>query len=165
MKRLVLVGLFIPFIFNSCEEDVDNQCVDLNPTNSILGTWKVEYHINTEYQGYIDPIMNTEIIFSTSVYSGLYEGDEIYHTFCDNNTIIEHYYQDNSIFSIDTLYYTHNGDEIIINQELLYTIIELTNTSLHYESFQETYYNDLGDTTPFQRLVGVGRYSSSSIPQ
>jgi len=65
MKRLFLVVLIIPFIFNSCEEDVDNQNDDLNPTNSILGTWKIESHTNTEYMGYIDPVTNSEIITDT----------------------------------------------------------------------------------------------------
>ena len=166
MKRLFLLVLIIPFMFNSCEEDVDNQNDDLNPTNSILGTWKVESHTNTEYMGYIDPVTNSEIITDTDVFSGFPEGDEVYHTFGDNNTVITHYYSDNVIDDIDTLYYTLNGNEIVFeDMEVIYTIVELTNTTLDYEFLRETYYNGGGDTTLFTRLVGVGSYSSSSIPQ
>ena len=168
MKKILIILITIPLIFNSCKKEEDSPNSGNNNTSgSILGTWKVENYTNTSTEGYIDPVSGTEVVTDTDVNTG--PGDvEEYLTFTNDNTILDHRYENDTILTTDTMNYTKNGNEIIIDFGYTYnstlTITQLTNTNLSYNLLNPGELEILNDTTYFQRGTGVGNMSKSNIP-
>ena len=90
-------------------------------------------------------------------WSSLYNVDFIITTLNDNYLSYNGTFEYQEWTSGDTTFIRRGYEEA--------DMIRLTDTTLDYEFLRETYYNGDGDTTLFTRLVGVGSYSSSSIPQ
>lgn len=174
MKKLLIILITIPLIFNSCKKEDDNPNSGNNNTGSnnntsgsILGTWKIENYTNTSTEGYIDPVSGTEVVTDTDVNTG--SGDvEEYLTFTNDNTILDHIYENDTLLGVDTMNYTKNGNEIIVDLGVSYnvtlTITQLTNTNLSYNLLNPGELTTYDDTTYFQRTTGVGNMSKSNIP-
>tara|TARA_B110000858_G_scaffold26848_1_gene28043 strand:+ start:103 stop:684 length:582 start_codon:yes stop_codon:yes gene_type:complete len=168
MKKLLIILITIPLIFNSCKKEDDSPNSGSNNTSgSIIGTWKVENYTNTMSEGYIDPVSGTEVVTYTDVDTGPVDVEE-YLTFTNDNTILDHIYENDTLSSIDTMNYTKNGNEIIVYLEDLYnvtlTITQLTNTNLSYNLLNPGELTTYDDTTYFQRTTGVGNMSKSNLP-
>tara|TARA_B110000459_G_scaffold82453_1_gene92701 strand:- start:249 stop:758 length:510 start_codon:yes stop_codon:yes gene_type:complete len=130
------------------------------------GTWKIENYTNTYIEGYIDPVLGTEVVTNTGVSTG--PGDvEEYLNFRNDNTLLSHMYSNDTLLGVDSLNYTKNGNEIIIQSLIVITITQLTNTNLSYNVLNpgELDSNSQGnDTTYFYRMTGFGNMSKSNIP-
>jgi hypothetical protein len=172
MKKLLIILITIPLIFNSCKKEDDspnsgsnNTGSNNNTSGSILGTWKIENYTNTMSEGYIDPVLGTEVVTNTEVSTGPDQGTEEYLTFRYDNTILDHYYFNDTLQWVDTLNYTKNGNEIIVESYIVLTITQLTNTNLSYNLLNPGgTYSPGNDTTYFDRTTGVGNMSKSNIP-
>ena len=168
MKKLLIILITIPLIFNSCKKEEDSPNSGNNNTSgSILGTWKVENYTNTSTGGYIDPVSGTEVVTNTNVNT---EPDNVeeYLTFTNDNTMLNHIYENDTLSSSSTMNYTKNGNEIILEYGFSYNvtlkITQLTNTNLSYNLLNPGELSTYNDTTYFQRTTGVGNMSKSNIP-
>ena len=158
MKRLLLVLLIVPFIFNSCKDDDDQ----INDTSgSVLGSWKIDTFAHTYSEGFLDPVLGTEVITYTETFTG--DGYEWYLTFRYDNTLLDYQIYDDTLVYIDTIDYLKTGN-VILMYDVAFTITELSNTNLSYNltSFDYTYLEN--DTTFFDRITGYGNFSKSIIP-
>lgn len=163
MKKLLLILITIPLIFGSCEKEDDSPNSGNNNTSgSILGTWKVENYTHTDIEGYIDPVLGTEVITNTSESSGPDDGEAEYMTFQDD-TILTHTYNNDTLLYMEKYDYTKNGNEIIVHSFLILTITQLTNTNLSYTLLDPGGQIYL-DTTFFYRKTGTGNLSRSTLP-
>ena len=162
MKKILIILIAIPLIFNSCEKEDENT----NDTSgSILGTWKVENYTRTWTEGYIDPVLGTEVVTNTEVSTG--PGDvEEYITFRYDNTLLTHLYNNDTLLDVATINYTKNGNEIILEFGVVLTITQLTNTNLRYNVLNPGGTHSPGnDTTYFDsRLVGWCNLTKSVLP-
>ena len=162
MKKILIILITIPLIFNSCKKEDGNQ-VYVEVSGSILGTWKIANYTNILTEGYIDPFSGTEVVTNTEVSTG--PGDvEEYITFRDDNTLLDHIYENDTLLGVDTINYTKNGNEIIVEFGIVLTITQLTNTNLSYNLLNPGELETLNDTTYFQRGTGVGNMFKSNIP-
>ena len=168
MKKILIILITIPLIFNSCKKEEDSPNSGNNNTSgSILGTWKVENYTNTSTGGYIDPVSGTEVVTNTNVNT---EPDNVeeYLTFTNDNTMLNHIYENDTLSSSSTMNYTKNGNEIILEYGFSYNvtlkITQLTNTNLSYNLLNPGELSTYNDTTYFQRTTGVGNMSKSNIP-
>ena len=165
MRKILIILITIPLIFNSCKKEDDSPNSGSNNTSgSILGTWEVENYTNTNTEGYIDPVLGTEVVTNTEVSTG--PGDvEEYITFRDDNTLLDHIYENDTLLGVDTINYTKNVNEIIVEFGIVLTITQLTNTNLSYNLLNPGgTYSQGNDTTYFDRTTGVGNMSKSNIP-
>ena len=165
MKKILIILITIPLIFNSCKKEDDSPNSGSNNTSgSILGTWEIENYTNTNTEGYIDPVLGTEVVTNTEVSTG--PGDvEEYITFRDDNTLLDHMYENDTLLGVDTINYTKNGNEIIVEFGIVLTINQLTNTNLSYNLLNPGGTHSPGnDTTYFDRMTAVGNMSKSNIP-
>ena len=168
MKKILIILITIPLIFNSCKKEEDSPNSGNNNTSgSILGTWKVENYTNTSTEGYIDPVSGTEVVTNTNVNT---EPDNVeeYLTFTNDNIMLNHIYENDTLSSSSTMNYTKNGNEIILEYGFSYNvtlkITQLTNTNLSYNLLNPGELLTYNDTTYFQRTTGVGNMSKSNIP-
>jgi len=164
MRKILIILITIPLIFNSCKKEDDSPNSGSNNTSgSILGTWEIENYTNTNTEGYIDPVLGTEVVTNTEVSTG--PGDvEEYITFRDDNTLLDHIYENDTLLGVDTINYTKNGNEIIVEFGIVLSITQLTNTNLSYNLLNPGDQWTDGDTTYFYRTTGVGNMSKSNIP-
>ena len=164
MKKLLIILITIPLIFNSCKkEDNTSNSGSSNTSGSILGTWKEENYTNTSTEGYIDPVSGTEVVTNTNVNTG--SGDEEgYVTFTNDNTMLNYIYENDTLLGVDTMNYTKNGNEIIFEFGTVLTITQLTSTNLSYNLLNAGELSTYDDTTYFERTTGVGNMSKSNIP-
>ena len=164
MKKLLIILITIPLIFNSCKKEDDSPNSGSNNTSgSILGTWEIENYTNTNTEGYIDPVLGTEVVTNTEVSTGPGDVDE-YLNFRNDNTLLSHMYSNDTLLGVDSLNYTKNGNEIIIQSLIVITITQLTTTNLNYNVLNPGDQWTDGDTTYFYRMTGVGNMSKSNIP-
>ena len=168
MKKILIILITIPLIFNSCKKEEDSPNSGNNNTSgSILGTWKVENYTNTSTEGYIDPVSGTEVVTNTNVNT---EPDNVeeYITFTNDNIMLNHIYENDTLSSSSTMNYTKNGNEINLEYGFSYNvtlkITQLTNTNLSYNLLNPGELSIYNDTTYFQRTTGVGNMSKSNIP-
>ena len=168
MKKILIILITIPLIFNSCKKEEDSPNSGNNNTSgSILGTWKVENYTNTSTEGYIDPVSGTEVVTNTNVNT---EPDNVeeYITFTNDNIMLNHIYENDTLSSSSTMNYTKNGNEINLEYGFSYNvtlkITQLTNTNLSYNLLNPGELLTYNDTTYFQRTTGVGNMSKSNIP-
>ena len=88
---------------------------------------------------------------------------EKYYTFGNDNTVTTRLYESGFLEYVEIDYYTLI-DVLTVDQNQIYTILELTNTSLEYNKLWEYSWDGPGDTTKFERIVEIGRWYPSSIP-
>ena len=169
MKKILIILITIPLIFNSCKKEDDSpNSVSNNTSGSIIGTWKIENYTNTDTDGYIDPVLGTEVVTDTDVNSGPSGNEQEFLTFRSDNILLEHHYNNDTLLEVDTINYTKNGDEIIIEfgftSNIILSITQLTNTSLSYNLLHPGSQWTDGDTTYFDRTTGFGNMSKSNLP-
>ena len=167
MKKLLFILITIPLIFNSCKKEDNSPNNGSNNTfSSILGTWKLIDLTNTNIEGYIDPVLGTEVVTDTVVVTGPQGDLDQYITFRDDNTLLNHGYENDTLLFVDTMNYTKNGNEIIFDSVIVFTITQLTNTNLSYNLLNpgDQWTDEFGSTI-FWRMTGVGNMSKSNIPK
>jgi len=167
MKKILIILITIPLIFNSCKKEDDSPNSGSNNTSgSIIGTWKVENYTNTMSEGYIDPVLGTEVVTNTEVSTGSVDVEE-YQTFTNDNTSLNYQYENDTLISELEFNYIKNGNEITIynvgNFDIILTITELTNTNFSYNISHGGQWTE-GNTTYFQTTTGSGNFSKSNLP-
>jgi hypothetical protein len=171
MKKILIILITIPLIFGSCKKEDDSPNSGSNNTSgSILGTWEIENYTNTNTEGYIDPVLGTEVVTNTEVSTGPSVNEQSYITFNSDNNFSNHDFKNDTLYGINYGHYTKNGSEIILDFgsediDIVLTITQLTNTNLSYNLLNPgDQWTDGGDTTYFYRTTGVGNMSKSNIP-
>ena len=160
MKKLLSLLIISPLLFLSCEKRDNN-----NSPNPILGTWKIENYTTNYFEGYIDPVLGTEVITDLEVYDGPEEGEEQYLNFTDNNALLNYYYYDDTLAFIDTMSYIKTGNALLVDSNVVFTITELTNTNFSYSLVDPGETGPLeNDTLYFYRATGSGDMVRSETP-
>ena len=156
MKKLLIFLISIQLIFSSCEKD------DANNSSSILGTWKSGDVTRVSTEGYIDPVLGTEVITNVDINTA--QSDQQYFTFRSDNIYLGYIYYNDTILGVDTLNYIKNGNEIILQSEIILTITDLTNTNLSCNFLNPGNQWTSMDTNYFLRLTGELNASKSNLP-
>jgi hypothetical protein len=150
MKKLLLILICVPLIFNSCKKDDDNQPTGNSGTSvSIVGTWICNSTKHDLILGYIDPVSLSEVVtYTTTIYGP--NPDETIEWIFYNNGISKHY-----LITPDTTEETYTGPYWITGNTLIImgfdeglTMTDLTNNTLEI-NLQGTEYETYGDTTTF----------------
>ena len=169
MKKILIILITIPLIFNSCKKEDDSPNSGNNNTSgSILGTWKVENYTITDIQGYIDPVLLTETILKTETLTMNTYPVNVFHIYRDNGTFSEYNYENDTISGYQHYDYVKNGDEISLtfegNDVRTQTVTSLTSNNLNISFEYYDPYDDGNDTTMFYRSTGDLQFIKSQLP-
>jgi len=175
MKKLLIILITIPLLFNSCKKEDDTTDYYLpNPSGSILGTWKIENYSYQYIEGYV--VFGTETIIHEQNFNGPSNGVEEYLTFRDDSTLLNHMYENDILLSTDTLNYTELGNSIYTDSEFyryngivlhyVYDHLLIFYDTLSYitRHSNNTWEWEVNDTTYFGKLSGSGNMLKSNLP-
>ena len=170
MKKLLIILITIPLIFNSCKKEDDspnsgsNNTGINNTSGSILGTWEIQSETYTSVSGYIDPVLGTEI--ETDSYTDINTSNDTVKSYLvyryDNTHTYYTYFLDTLQVESDYTY-VKNGDEVTIDSWLSYTVTTLTNNNLSFYSVAP-YQWEYGDTTFFDNSHTIYECVKSELP-
>jgi hypothetical protein len=161
MKKLLIILITIPFIFNSCKKDEQTICQPIETPNLLLGNWDMKSEQKT-ISGYL--LNNQEIITDSTIYTSPNNNENIKWNFSDEgiytyslflndsliNTRIHNYTMINNVITLDTVIDMQNG----IVYSGFYNITTLSSDSLHcfsegriiqWESQDTTYFFNITD--------------------
>ena len=169
MKKLLIILITIPLIFNSCKKEDDSPNSGSNNTSgSILGTWEISSSEHNGNSGYIEPVLGTEIVTETWTENFSFDTDTIgqyYRVFRYDNTGTDYIYNSDTLSHSKD--FTYVKDENMLNLifpswNLDYQITTLTDNYLNVVS--ENTYQDGDDTTYFQIFTYITRLIKSELP-
>ena len=173
MKKLLIILITIPLIFNSCKKEDDspnsgsNNTGINNTSGSILGTWEINTRESSLEYGYIDPILGTEIVTdsSTEIYTNNDTTIE-FHVFRNDNTHSWYVYYLETRENEEDYNYVKDGNVISIYDSLLLVSLQLTtltdNNLNFYGDF--TILDEGDDTTFFEKSHRVIQSVKSVLP-
>ena len=166
MKRLLIILISIPLIFNSCKKEDNGPNSGTNDTSgSILGTWRVQSGTDYIVSGYIDPVYGTEeeIESYTSSWTNPFDTIKRYWVFRYDSTFSQYYYYFDTLNHYLDFTYIKNGDEVDMDGGFSFTITILTNNNLNIK--QENISQTLSyDTTFFQKTISNSQWIKSQLP-
>ena len=140
MKKLLLILICVPLIFNSCKKDDDNQPNGNSGTSgSIIGTWDCNSWKWEVIIGYIDPISLSEVS-ETQILYGLEPEETIEWVFYNNGEHTQKEWSQDTILSRDfwSIYEINENTIILGNGNLpSITITNLTNNTLEVNQVTE----------------------------
>ena len=173
MKKLLIILITIPLIFNSCKKEDDspnsgsNNTGINNTSGSILGTWEINTRESSLEYGYIDPILGTEIVTdsSTEIYTNNDTTIEFY-VFRNDNTHSWYVYYLETRENEEDYNYVKDGNVISIYDSLLLVSLQLTTLTDNNLNFywDKTFLDEGDDTTFFEKSHRVIQSVKSVLP-
>ena len=173
MKKLLIILITIPLIFNSCKKEDDspnngsNNTGINNTSGSILGTWEINTRESSLEYGYIDPILGTEIVTdsSTEIYTNNDTTIE-FHVFRNDNTHSWYLYYLETRENEEDYNYVKDGNVISIYDSLLLVSLQLTTLTDNNLNFywDKTFLDEGDDTTFFEKSHRVIQSVKSVLP-
>ena len=166
MKKILIILITIPLIFNSCKKEDDS--VSNNTSGSIIGTWELEDYTITETEGFIDPVFLTETV--TYINTRTMNTDPVnylFWVFRNDGTFSEYNYDIDSLMRYYHFEYERNGNEVnIIDSVEVVMKHQLTLlTSSNFKTNSEWYHEDVwNDTTSFYRSDVIFQFIKSQLP-
>ena len=166
MKKILIILITIPLIFNSCKKEDDS--VSNNTSGSIIGTWELEDYTITETEGFIDPVFLTETVTYTNTRTMNTDPvNYLFWIFRNDGTFSEYNYDIDSLMSYYHFDYERNGNEVnIIDSVEVVMKLQLTSlTSSNFKTNYEWYHEDVwNDTTSFYRSDVIFQFIKSQLP-
>jgi hypothetical protein len=166
MKKILIILITIPLIFNSCKKEDDS--VSNNTSGSIIGTWELEDYTITETEGFIDPVFLTETVTYTNTRTMNTDPvNYLFWIFRDDGTFSEYNYDIDSLMSYYHFEYERNGNVVnIIDSVEVVMNLQLTSlTSSNFKTNDEGYNEDVwNDTTSFYRSDVILQFIKSQLP-
>jgi len=168
MKKLLIILITIPLIFNSCKKEDDSPNSGSNNTSgSIIGTWKLIDNTNTYTTGYIDPVFLTEVETNTETNSGIDPDRDEYWRYTDDGIFSIFNYSNDTLNNYYHMEYEKNGNEIEITDYgdiiLTQTITLLSSSNFNWGGEYE-YTWEINDTSFFERSTYNNEYIKSQLP-
>ena len=169
MKKILLLLISIPLIFNSCKKEDDSPNSGSNNTSgTIIGTWELEDYTGTYTEGYIDPVLLTETVLETQTNTMNTNPINIFWVYRDNGTFSEYQYNNDTISNYQHYDYVKTGDEVSITFEgddlMTWTVTSLTSNNLNVSLENYESYDGGNDTTMFYRSTTHGFFIKSQLP-
>ena len=172
MKKILIILITIPLIFNSCKKEDDspnsgsNNTGSNNTSGSILGTWEIQSTTQTIVSGYLDPILGTEI--ETDSYMNINTTNDTAKSYLvyryDNTHTWYYYFLDTLQYETD---YTYVKDENVVSiyDSLLLASLQLTTLTDNNLNFywDDTYTWVDGDTTFFENYHNIIKCVKSEL--
>lgn len=177
MKKLLIILIAIPLIFNSCkkEDDSPNNGSSNNgggnnggTSGSVVGTWKLMAATWQHVMGYIDPVNGGEVETFSEIGSGPDPGEDTYWVYTDNGEFSYYRYLNDTLYDEIHLDYEKNGDEIELEDNygsdvLTQTVTLLTSNNFNWSYEVESEWSNY-DTTFFERTDADYQMIKSTLP-
>ncbi|MDC0249510.1 hypothetical protein OAK24_01360 [Flavobacteriales bacterium] len=157
MKKLLLIIIALPLIFSSCEKEENNGNSSSNSSSHIIDTWKMEYYTNIETTGYLVDSSFNEVHHDEMPQS---LNTDIYWVFNDG-TCFEYVFEDDSILVSSYEADYEENDDVLTLDNNVYTINELTPSSLDITAFLGVI--DQWDEDEYWQDATTGQWVDSTI--
>ena len=165
MKNILSILVVSLFLFGCSKSDDSPN--DINDTSgSIIGIWKLKTQESSYDNGYIDPILGTEIV--TDSFTDISTNNDTTGTYLvfryDNTHTWYYYFLDTLQYEID---YTYVKDENVVSiyDSLLLASLQLTTLTDNNLNFywDDTYTWGDGDTTFFENYHNIIKCVKSEL--